>query len=447
MPSGPKITARIDGDGRGWQQTLKTGERQAVDFATHVRGTVQGALGGNLLGSIFARGFATVGIGAVGAMVDQMVERFNDKLKDIKIGTQRTGLDSEQFQQFQNLTKSTEVSTDAVAVAMDHVAAKQQEIIEGGDQASKVMKDFGLLGVSAADAQTKSFQELFVQMFRYMQTVEMTGERLTALREIMGRAGPELIPAAKMGLESKTANKGLLDDKEIKDMQAFNRQVSEGPNFDDSANFWGKIGTLVKGSIKSIPRVFDPESYKSESTEEYYKRKEDDEKRKMLAEKDAKREAARMQKDQVDFQEKLANQKAEKDLPRLQENLDKKQEAARLKAMAPEARLQDLLKQLDNSKFTEFLAKDVYDQTGEPVDKKALLETGLDRQSLEDQVATLQEQIKSGNKFGPVAGDALAQIGGFTGASGVQKDSGPEIKNKIQEILGHLNRGILLKYD
>jgi hypothetical protein len=440
--SGPKLIAELGMDGRGYEAGLRTAGRQTENFAASVTSKVQtglqGAFSGNFIEGLIGRSLGGIGLGAVVVAGKQMSDALQEQLKDIKFGTLRTGLDSDTFQRISNVLKSTEVPAEAFSSFLDHIAMKQQEVKAGGESGAKALREFGAMGISAGDATNRSFQELGVQIFRNLQGVELTGEKVAALRDLGGRSAVDLVPAAQAGLDSVTAQTGILSPEFIK-QQAMLKASGKEANaiWADVGNTLGKVyGFLIKmpyQGFKALPTAFYGSNRQTtvdrivDKQMEFFKEKDADRIAKQTKDREADEKAYGEFLDEQDKQEKIHGERSH---ATASEQLKYEEQILniRLRAMTPKQKEAELQKQI----------------AGHLADAKMYQGIGMDYEAAGEMTDAAKKGIELANvfqqsDFKPVS-DSLSSVGGFTGFSG-ESQGRSEANQKVQQLINMLTTG------
>ena len=133
------------------------------------------------------------------------------------------------FRSVSNVTESTGLDAGSAAHAIDHIAKAQSELKHGSldatRQTDKLASAFAALGISVAQVESLSPQQLFFKIAEAMQEAaaqgKLTGEQIAAMKEVLGKAGPELIPAFAKGFSGNlNAELNTLTEDQIKDATA-----------------------------------------------------------------------------------------------------------------------------------------------------------------------------------------------------------------------------------
>ena len=225
---GVKLDVEISGNAAGFATALNKAKADAKTFASDVSGGVFKNFNTGFAGVVNGLKYGL--IGAASALPLAIYAAFREveqRSKDIKLGSIRTGLDTSTFQHVQNVTESADGSMGEVAHAFDHIAKVQQEIKAGSvdttKDVSKLQDAFVALGVSLADLDKASPQALFFKIAASLKDAaaagKLTGEQTAALMEVLGKSGNELLPVFAKGFAGETrADWGNLDADTLKGM-------------------------------------------------------------------------------------------------------------------------------------------------------------------------------------------------------------------------------------
>ncbi len=408
------INAKIRGDNRDIKGKLKEVEEEVDKIGSHFKDV----LSGNALTNMFSKGLKLVGLGAVAEIGKELADKFNERVREIRLDTMRTGLDAQTVQKIQNLESATDAQ-GAYEHALIHTAEKQQAVKDGGESGAKALENFAKLGVSAADVQSKSYQELTQQVFKYLGTVEVTGEKIAALREIFGRSGPALIPAAKMGMDSNAAEKGLISDEDLESVYAHKKAMSEtnaiwADMTKNAGHFFSmvfdgvkelqnlpKVGRTMWGAISGIiggPRTkaeVDEAVRVNLIREAQQKNSDEMNARRIEKENEASQfdEGWAESLDQYYDEEAKAKEKASKEAARMEAKVIADENKRAYNAMSPEQKQAYVADQIAGAKAQE--AAYLNGTGDDPREYLAYLQARHDRGELEDQLAGLNKPTAS----------------------------------------------------
>jgi hypothetical protein len=423
-------------DGRPFERALKNSERSVEKTSEKMSGYLESAFSGNIGSKLFGAAFKSAGIAAVGVMVEQFVDKFQDKIKEVRIGSIRTGLDMETFQRVQNVTEATGSSAETAAKAMEHIAIAQEKIRKGEPEAEKLLGLFSEFGITMADIESKRYDQLFFKWAEAMRVANLDGAKLAATHELLGKSGAELIPAAKKGFDSLGASGGMVTEEDVKNADGVKKSLEES-NF-----IWkemglnaGRLGSAILDSFKGVAIVTRDiangdffkgftkagrEELEQRATEKREMEERMREQAEVIAERDAERSkeqlAERLQAQKV-AKEK---EKAAEGLGKLEETLAEKRRRNRLDAMSPAERKAELQRQLQAAETEARNAAGTFDLVNgkyvqDPRMMKRALEASLRAEDLRHELLGIHEEK---GKSSPFLHDSLAAIGGFTGNAG-----------------------------
>lgn len=222
---------------------------QQIDVALHklMNFDAASALAGTGIGALLFKGFQKAN-----AEVDKLIE----KADRLKTAHARTGIDTMRLQQGENLANANSASPDTLVTSTEKVADAMQSIRDGADDGAKLQLSFARLAVTLDDIKRKNHQQVFFQIFENLKNMEMTTERIAALKDIFGKNAGELIPMAREGMDSKVANRGVLSDSDIEELDQLKRLNAEanatwGPFLKEIAMGVGKSWS----GLKAFPSI------------------------------------------------------------------------------------------------------------------------------------------------------------------------------------------------
>jgi hypothetical protein len=184
----------------------------AIRKISSIKADLLGVVAGTAIGGLLLKGFS-----AAEAKLDELIQ----KAKEIRVGSIRTGMDTQKFQQVSNVFDSKGSSIEKYESSSEHLNDAQQKILDGEDEGAKLQRSFARLGVTMEDLKKKNFQQVWFEIAENMRYAEITGEKLAAMKDIFGKNPDELIPVFKEGFEGKIANRATLSDKELKDVNEY----------------------------------------------------------------------------------------------------------------------------------------------------------------------------------------------------------------------------------
>lgn len=270
---------------------------QQIDVALHklMNFDAASALAGTGIGALLFKGFQKAN-----GEIDKLIEKA-DKLK---AAATRNNLDTTTLQQMQNVARENNMDPDSLQERIDKVADPMQAIRDGTDTAAKYQMAFARLGVTLDDIKRKNHQQVFFEIAENIKSVEMTTERMAALRDIFGRNAGEMLPMFKEGFNSPVANRGVLSESEIKDLDEL-KKLNKEANAPweafgkDIALKFGRATTGLKALPSLIAGYFSPtDTGENASTRSMSQRLVESQTRK--AEADARKAAEKKKKDDLE---------------------------------------------------------------------------------------------------------------------------------------------------
>lgn len=351
-------------------------------------------------------GAGAIGLIAVNNQLKEIIERadqINDRSKAFN-------LDTNTVQRIDNV-----IGFDKAQGALNKLAEAQQKVLSGDDKDFKVLKAFAELGVSLEDLQRKEFQQVFEQIADAMNRAEISGKKLAAVRDILGKDSSSLIQGFQKGLNSKQANSGLLSEEDLKlldamkDQQKTNSIVTVWKEF---ASVAGIFGNMLKTGITSIPDsvryiLQDPRERSEQNIQNFRARQQQE------------RLDARDKKRAEDQAKAAADKaKAEKDAEKAKEKADKIAEQTSKLRAENEAKILELFREqlpaeerrLSLTRERLALQKQIDAET-DPLKREKLV-----KQLLSVNEAELGMRQESNARY-QIASDSLSRIGLFRGGS------------------------------
>lgn len=218
-----ELKIKISGDGSGFAATLDKAKSQASGFASHLAGDVGKGFSKSFLGIIPGVQHAIANIFDPAIIMENM-GKVIARAKEVKLGSLRTQTNVEDFQRLNNALESVGLEAGTAVMAISKLAHGQEEVkngsVDGTKNTVKLAESYAALGVSLTDLKTKTPQELFAKISASMQDAaaqgKITGEQMSALRDIFGRAAAELTPLFAKGTAGTISDIGNLDEKQIK---------------------------------------------------------------------------------------------------------------------------------------------------------------------------------------------------------------------------------------
>jgi hypothetical protein len=288
-----------------------------------------------------------------------------------------------------------------------------------------------------------------------MKDAEVSGEKLAAIHEILGKSGAELIPAFKKGFDSPAASAGLVTNDEIKNLESMKASLAESDRLWASIAKWaGMVATSIGFAFRGIPQFLKGagdsilQSLGGKSLGEQEQEKADVARMETLAknsdanraEEKRKEELASATKQLEERQAKMAADKKQADEhkrleaenPRLQQQLQERERKNDLEKLSPGQRRDALLRELTQAKGDLKLAQEnEAENPGNVEAKNARLKLAFRAAGIQGDL----QGIKRGDSDEGVK-DSLARVGG-----GFQNDSGKMIS--VMEEVRDSNRTIV----
>ena len=240
---GAKLDIAITGNSAGFATALNKAKEDARNFSTDVSGGIFKGFNQGFAGLVanWRVGLIASVVG-IPALLGQKFAEIQERAKAIKLGSIRTGLSTDEFQRVSNVTESTGLDTSSAAHAIDHIAKAQAELKHGSldatRQTDKLASAFASLGISVAQVESLSPQQLFFKIAEAMKEAaaqgKLTGEQIAAMKEVLGKAGPELIPAFAKGFEGTIKDTANLTEEEV------NKMVKSSKMLDGVKGVWGE---------------------------------------------------------------------------------------------------------------------------------------------------------------------------------------------------------------
>lgn len=184
--AGPRITAEIGVDGRGFASGMNKAAGTAQMTAKKIAGYFAGAFGAHAIASHIKRVFSDVG-----------------SIRDKAMGL---GLTIEQFQEMDYAARQSGATIDDVGRAFKTLATAQVDAVRGSKEQQIA---FAALGISADDLKNKNVRELFFAIAKGFEAGRLGVNDLGAAAKVMGKSVQTLIAPMQSGFE-KMANEARL---------------------------------------------------------------------------------------------------------------------------------------------------------------------------------------------------------------------------------------------
>jgi hypothetical protein len=341
-------------DGSGFAAGLEKMMEDARHFGQNVSGKIAGNFSQAIMGVVPGLSSAIAGIFAADTLKEKIGE-FASEAHKVTIGAVRLNVSEETYQKLNNVMEESGQTADDAAGAFDKLAEAAVKIDQGDAGATKLKQAFAELGVSLDQIASKDYQSLFFKISQGLQGITPSAQQIAALREIFGRSGDALLPALKAGFEGPLANRHIISDEDLKQMESYRKMRTEtGPSLFGAAwhavakegSFFGDLfaGMATKKGINLMFGVGE-KSYDQVKAEE--KAKQD------KADADAKVAAIVKQKianDDLEAARLKAAEKANKEdrakAAGIEKETDALKERNRVASMTPEQKRLEMLNQI-----------------------------------------------------------------------------------------------------
>ena len=190
--------------------------------------------------------FALAAVSAAVARDTIEIKRLLEALKEIQTGAARLNVGTDRFQDLEYAAKKGGSSVEALYTAYRKLAVSGQEAL-GGDKG--MVAEFNRLGVSLADLESKTPDEIFHKIAYRMTGAATSGAELAAVIKTMGRSADELLPAMRSGMFAG-ASPFKLTKEDLRDLEEFHAKTSLIANA--WAAMWKKVGTSTVSLLLGI---------------------------------------------------------------------------------------------------------------------------------------------------------------------------------------------------
>lgn len=227
-------------------KTLKDAEKSTQDSAKAMQDLSKKA---GEMGKQVAIG-VTAAVGSLGALVMKSVEA-TDRIDKM---SQKLGLSSQGFQEWDYILGQNGISIDSLQGGMKTLTNMTDELMKGSKTATD---SFGRLGISMDDLKGKSQEEIFNMTVSALQGVTNETERAAIANDLLGRSGSELAPLLNAGagavddLRQRAHELGLVLDEE-----AIQAGVVLGDTMDDVKASFGTVVTQIGVEVMPIFQDF-----------------------------------------------------------------------------------------------------------------------------------------------------------------------------------------------
>lgn len=448
MP-GPKITARMDLDGRGFEAGLKGMTGKLQSFTNNAKGMVIGALG---VGSI-----------------EEFVRRTGSKMIEIRNAAKQFQITTDEVQQLGKAAGKSGLEFEDFGTAMDKMGTARVSAIEDSQKLRNTFERYGITLKDLQDPQIRNI-DLLKKMSAAIRENggEMTARDRANFRELFGKSGAKLIESLKE-LDSKDDK--LIKKEDIERVYQATRAI-KALGKEIQLLGAGPIGTVAGAAAIMLKYGRGQGKKDMDEAHEYIM--------------DVDRKSLNPGQDEFLRDQVLKYGKAQKDfdIPKIDEHMAnilafKKDKGFRPKGYYDEGanlgladdgdlveagqtlegkrqketdtellKLEERIFEMRRKSLTpleqqQALMKEISKHIA---DAQGLENIGLDWEGAQERIEAAQKageltSLYGQDTFKPVS-DQLSNVGGFTGASGRMQTSGHDIKNKVQTVIDLLQRGI-----
>lgn len=212
------LLARLGLDKTGFDAGLNTAGKQVNKFGAGLKGQLAGAFG----------------IAAMVSFTRNLVKTVSH-IEDL---SKSTGVAAETLQELEYAAKQSGSSVDAVATAFRALSKARMEALK--DPNSGAGQVFKAMGIGAEELKSQSLEQTFKRVANVFKTSDFGASELAMVNEILGRAGDELLPMFKAGLEeaaTEARNLGLIIGDEM--VMAI----------DDAGDAMDRFGSKLKATV------------------------------------------------------------------------------------------------------------------------------------------------------------------------------------------------------
>lgn len=227
-------------------KTLKDAETSSKESAKAMQDLTKKA---GEMGKKIAIG-VTAAVTSLGAMVVKSVEA-TDRIDKM---SQKLGMSTEGFQEWDYILGQNGISIDSLQGGMKTLTNMTDELMNGSKTATD---SFGRLGISMEDLAGKSQEEVFTMTVSALQGVTNETERAALANDLLGRSGSEMAPLLNQGagavddLRQRAHDLGLVIDQE-----AVTAGVVLGDTMDDVKKSFGTVVTQIGVEVMPIFQSF-----------------------------------------------------------------------------------------------------------------------------------------------------------------------------------------------
>lgn len=237
------LMVKLGLDGKAWEEGLNKASNDASNFANKVGGGISKNMLGSVTSMIPALSSALAGAFSAHAIYEA-VNEFGDKVKEIAEGALRLNVDTTTFQKLNNVMEFAGMKGEDVAQAFDHIAQSILKIKRGEDATGYLQQDLAKFGLTMDSIGGMNASQIFFKITEALHGVKPSDDQIAALKELTGRAGPEILKVAQIGFNGQMANKEIIPAKDIETLE----RVRELAASSESA--WTKTWNKIAGGAK-----------------------------------------------------------------------------------------------------------------------------------------------------------------------------------------------------
>lgn len=192
------LIAKLGLDKTGFDAGLSAAQSSAMKFGTGLK---------NQLAAAFS-------VAALTAYTRSLIE-YASKVKDASV---RTGASTDALQALGHAAKLTGSDFEAVVRSFKDLSKARQEALD--DPRSKALQVFRALGIDGQKLKDLKLEDLFREIGRAFEGQDFGASELAMVTELLGRAGGELLPMFKEGmdeLEKQAVEAGVVLGEELID--------------------------------------------------------------------------------------------------------------------------------------------------------------------------------------------------------------------------------------
>jgi hypothetical protein len=204
------LIAKLGIDISPFKRGLDDASNAASAFANKNSSEIKSKLAG-----AFKAGAAALTAGSIFEWAEKSIDRLKDKAKQANISALLLGRDTTTAQRIANAAAQTDTEESAVQRAEEKIQELKDKVKEATVESEKLAKSAAWLGINGADLNNKDASEIFDKIGASIKGTRVEGERLAALKAVLGKSGPGLIPFFNKDLNSNAVNAGILSEEDI----------------------------------------------------------------------------------------------------------------------------------------------------------------------------------------------------------------------------------------